>query len=123
MEYALNSHSNGKTIQIVSTGEGDKGGGNDFTLDKPALKGILDKIPSDSRVSVVSVVGAFRSGKSFLLNFFVRYLKDGNPNDKTDKWMFQSGEKLVATEDEEDPAEGEAGQRQAACAGNARQAS
>ena len=104
-ESNSNSCNYGKTVQIVSTGDGDKGGGNDFTLDKDALKSIIDKIPSDSRVSIVSVVGAFRSGKSFLLNFFVRYLKDGDPNDKTDKWMFKSGEKLVAAKDKQEDKE------------------
>lgn len=46
-----------------------------FHLDIDHLKQILeaDEI-KDRHVVVVSIAGAFRKGKSFLLNFFVRYL-------------------------------------------------
>ncbi|KAH9258043.1 hypothetical protein BASA81_003606 [Batrachochytrium salamandrivorans] len=43
-------------------------------VDEPALRSILLAIPADVQISIVSVVGAFRTGKSFLLNFFLKYL-------------------------------------------------
>ena len=47
-----------------------------FELDTLALENVLlqDSI-RDKRVVVVSVAGAFRKGKSFLLDFFLRYLQ------------------------------------------------
>lgn len=46
-----------------------------FHLELDELKSILqnDKI-KDRNVVVVSIAGAYRQGKSFLLNFFVKYL-------------------------------------------------
>ena len=81
----------GECVQIVSIGDDDN---NDFQLNEKELSNVIKLIPSDIRVSVVSVVGAFRTGKSFLLNFFLRYLKDGNIDDMTADWMFKSGDKI-----------------------------
>lgn len=59
-----------RPIQIVST-EDD----HTFVLDEDTLTEVLlqDEI-KDRFVVVVSVAGAFRKGKSFLLDFFLRYL-------------------------------------------------
>jgi hypothetical protein len=33
------------------------------------------QVPADTKVAIVSVVGAFRTGKSFLLDLLLRYLR------------------------------------------------
>ena len=47
-----------------------------FELDEKALSSIVcrDDI-KDREVVIISVAGAFRKGKSFLLNFFLRFLR------------------------------------------------
>mmetsp|Transcript_13041 Transcript_13041/g.19909 ORF Transcript_13041/g.19909 Transcript_13041/m.19909 type:complete len:564 (+) Transcript_13041:131-1822(+) len=71
--------------QIVSIGsEEDK---YSFTFHEEKLNAIMSKIPAGWKVSVVSVVGAFRTGKSFVLSWFLQYLhytnkKDLSPNAK-----------------------------------------
>lgn len=64
-----------RAIQIVSIGKE-----NDpyaFVFNTNAIKCILEQIPSyeTMEVAIVSVVGAFRTGKSFLLSWFVKYLQ------------------------------------------------
>jgi len=61
----------GEAIQIVLADDD-----HNFELDEKALAKVLlrDDI-KDLPVAVVSVAGAFRKGKSFMLDFFLRYLK------------------------------------------------
>lgn len=60
----------GRPLQIVTTGDE-----HTFVLDEDLLTEVLlqDHI-KDRFIVVVSVAGAFRKGKSFLLDFFLRYL-------------------------------------------------
>lgn len=45
-----------------------------MVLHKERLQSILDKVPEGMKVGIVSVVGAFRMGKSFLLDLMLHYL-------------------------------------------------
>ncbi|TYZ63578.1 hypothetical protein PybrP1_009896 [[Pythium] brassicae (nom. inval.)] len=60
-----------KARQIVSINDE----GTNFELDEDALREIFHKVPEDMKVAIVSVVGAFRTGKSFVLDLFLRYLR------------------------------------------------
>lgn len=76
----------GRPVQIVKLE-----GGKHFSLDTSGLKKILlAEHVKDLPVVVVSVAGKFREGKSFLLNFFLRYFMNGTqPN-----WMDDANAKL-----------------------------
>lgn len=59
-----------RAIPIVTAGTD-----HSFALDEDALsKILLQEQLKDRFVVVVSVAGAFRKGKSFILDFFLRYL-------------------------------------------------
>mmetsp|Transcript_2805 Transcript_2805/g.7530 ORF Transcript_2805/g.7530 Transcript_2805/m.7530 type:complete len:617 (-) Transcript_2805:148-1998(-) len=61
-------------LQIVSIGtEEDKFA---FEFQEEKLNSIMRKIPPGWKVAVISVVGAFRTGKSFLLTWFLAYLRE-----------------------------------------------
>ena len=61
-----------RPVQIVATDEEE----HSFTLNEDLLEEVLisDERVRDKKVVVISVAGAFRKGKSFLLDFFLRYL-------------------------------------------------
>ncbi|CAG2187423.1 ATL [Mytilus edulis] len=66
----------GHPIQIVEAGE------HTFKLNEEALERVLlNPEIQDKKVAVVSVAGAFRKGKSFLLDFFLRYLNAKGDSD------------------------------------------
>lgn len=74
----------GEAIQIVKSEEKHK-----FILDDEALERILlqDHV-KDKNIVVVSVAGAFRKGKSFLLDFLLRYMNFKYIDEVTsDDWM------------------------------------
>jgi hypothetical protein len=79
-----------------STG-GDKsdngGSGYSFKLNEENLEKIMSKIRKGVKVSVVSVVGNFRTGKSFLLTFMLRYLR--NRHCKGAAWQTEDGNSLT----------------------------
>lgn len=67
---ASGSKLKGRPVQVVVATDD-----HTFDLDEDALEEILlDERVRDKNVVVVSVAGAFRKGKSFLLDFFLRYL-------------------------------------------------
>ena len=80
-----------QALQIVETGVDT----DHFILNDANLASILGKVPEGTKVAVVSVVGAFRTGKSFLLNFFLRYLRCSEDGDLSEDWMTIEGERLT----------------------------
>lgn len=61
-----------RPVQIVASNEEE----HSFSLNEELLEEVLisDERFRDKKVVVLSVAGAFRKGKSFLLDFFLRYL-------------------------------------------------
>jgi atlastin len=85
-----------RAVQIVQIGDSESKYA--FRFDQVQMDAILKQIPDDAKVAVVSVVGAFRTGKSFLLSWFLRYLEshgsdsDNNSPSSSAHWYqkFQS---------------------------------
>ncbi|KYB27310.1 Atlastin-like Protein [Tribolium castaneum] len=74
-----------RAVQII------RNDNNSISLDVNALQNILlrDEI-RNKKICVLSITGTFRQGKSFLLNFFLRYLKlkhGSSPLDPNSDWL------------------------------------
>jgi hypothetical protein len=83
----LTPTSYGHPIQIVDITKDHK-----FKLNEENLQSILTNPKAHmKKVCVVSVAGAFRKGKSFLLDFFLRYLNRGGRDD----WIGSDDEPLT----------------------------
>nr|CCA26450.1 atlastinlike protein putative [Albugo laibachii Nc14] len=90
MQTSQRPQASPRSRQIVSINED----GTRFTLDETALEEIFHQVPEDTKVAIYSVVGAFRTGKSFLLDLFLRYLRFGSDapilsdtvNSNSDEW-------------------------------------
>lgn len=77
-----------RPVQIVKID--DESEEHNFILDESALNDILNKDNiKDKPVCIISVAGAFRKGKSFLLNFLLRYLENG----ASEKWIDPESER------------------------------
>ncbi|XP_075983233.1 atlastin GTPase isoform X2 [Anticarsia gemmatalis] len=76
-------HNGPHGVQVVDTGPE-----HTFSLNEEVLKELLlqDDI-KDRAVVVLSVAGAFRKGKSFLLDFFLRYLNHKYGSDGGTDWL------------------------------------
>jgi len=71
-----------RPVQVVKID--DESEAHNFILDEEALNEILDRDGiRDKPICIISVAGAFRKGKSFLLNFMLRYLEAQGSED----WM------------------------------------
>ncbi|KAK6110232.1 Atlastin-1 [Brugia pahangi] len=72
-------------VQVIETLDEQ----HQFRLDEAALeKVLLSSDVIDKKVSVISVAGTFRKGKSFLLNFFLRYLDASEEKRRSGDWIY-----------------------------------
>ncbi|XP_032410918.1 atlastin-3-like [Xiphophorus hellerii] len=80
--------SDARPVQIVDVNKDD----HSFTLNTEALAQVLlDPEVRDKHVVVLSVAGAFRKGKSFLLDFMLRYMHRKSDNN----WLGRDDEELT----------------------------
>uniref|UniRef100_A0AC34RLN1 GB1/RHD3-type G domain-containing protein n=2 Tax=Panagrolaimus sp. JU765 TaxID=591449 RepID=A0AC34RLN1_9BILA len=71
-------------VKIIHPNEEDRS----FELNEDQLSNILlDPKYADKKVALVSVAGAFRKGKSFMLNFFLRYLTWKESGQEDTDWL------------------------------------
>lgn len=57
---------------------------DDIKFHTENLNSVISLIPNDIPISIISIIGAFRTGKSFILNIILKFLQD-NANTDLDK--------------------------------------
>mmetsp|Transcript_11887 Transcript_11887/g.14357 ORF Transcript_11887/g.14357 Transcript_11887/m.14357 type:complete len:562 (+) Transcript_11887:92-1777(+) len=84
-----------RALQIIELVDFEEDGEKvyQFKAREDNLEHIMNKIPKDLKVAVVSVVGNFRTGKSFLLTFMLRYLR--NKDCEGMDWQTAEGDSLT----------------------------
>lgn len=80
-----------RPLQLVKCGDASTNFA--FTLMEENLEELVSKVPKTMKVAVVSVVGAFRTGKSFLLTLMLRYLRHKTTFDEGD-WVLAEGDTI-----------------------------
>ena len=81
-QYSSQSSTGARPVQIVNVNPETR----EFILDIDALSEILLREECREKpVCVISIAGDYRKGKSFLLNFLLRYLNA----DGADDWMHE----------------------------------
>lgn len=73
----INNYSKDKSIKLIDFDN------NDIQYHENNLNDVISLVPNEMPISIISIVGAFRTGKSFILNFILRFLSD-NSNKKLD---------------------------------------
>lgn len=64
-----------KPLQLVSIScNNEAEEGENFIFHEESLQFVLSQVPLGCKISIVTVVGGFRTGKSFLINWFMQYL-------------------------------------------------
>lgn len=88
----MSSATSPQALQIVSIGTEENSYA--FQFHEERLNEIVTRIPTDFKISIVSVVGAFRTGKSFLLTWFLRYLQLHDETEKVPAGWYKKVETL-----------------------------
>ena len=88
-----------QAVQIVSISNNPNDPSEQtFQLNGAAMDSILSRVDPEMKISVVSVVGAFRTGKSFLLSWFLRYLRgtsDLTSSAINNEWVKTGGDSIT----------------------------
>lgn len=63
------------SVKLLSFDDNNENGEN-IILHENNLKQILDSVPKQIPVSIISIIGAFRTGKSFILNILLKFLEN-----------------------------------------------
>ena len=71
-DIKLSVHNKAAPVQLLNLSSGNK---SDILYDETAIRNLfLDPKLADRNVVVFSIIGSFRKGKSFLINYALRYL-------------------------------------------------